>query len=99
MKALKNLLYILFFSCIVLGVNACGEEDGPDNPDDPSQEIVEGKWVEKGNQLIFKQSYDYGYGVSYEAVWTLTFENDLCVSRCVHARSAMLLWPRHSMRH
>lgn len=78
---LKTFLYGLLFFALSLGFSACDKDDDSDKG--PDQEIVEGKWTEQGNKLIYKITYDYGYGVSYSAVWTLTFDGDTCTkSEC-----------------
>lgn len=80
---MKHLIFMMLFSGIVFGFSACSDKD--DEPgENPGQEIVEGKWTEQGNKLIYKITYDYGYGASYTAVWTLTFDGDTCIkSECV----------------
>lgn len=83
MKTIKQFLCMLFFLGGVIGFCACGDKDDDEPGNNSGQEIVEGKWTEQGNKLIYKISYDYGSGVSYSGVWTLTFEGDSCVkSEC-----------------
>lgn len=81
MKLIKYFIITTLLSCIAFGFSACDKDDDPGK--DPDQEIVEGKWTEQGNKLIYKITYDYGHGVSYSAVWTLTFDGDTCIkSEC-----------------
>lgn len=82
MKFIKHFIFMMLFSGIAFGFSACSDKD--DEPgDNPGQEFVEGKWTEQGNKLIYKITYDYGHGVSYTAVWTLTFDGDTCIkSEC-----------------
>ncbi len=84
MKSLKQIFFMLLFSFITVGFCACGDDDKENEPaPEAGQELVEGKWVEQGNQLIYKVTYSYGGYFSYTAVWTLTFDGDTCVkSEC-----------------
>lgn len=78
----KSIFIFMLFMVASLGIISCGGDDD-ELTDLEGQEIVEGRWTEEGNQLIYKISYDYGYGMSYNAVWTLTFEGDTCTnSQC-----------------
>lgn len=76
MKTLKFFIYILMFAGILSGFSACDKDDDDGKPG----EEIEGSWKEEGNKLIYKQSYNYGHGVSYSAVWTLTFDGDKCIA-------------------
>lgn len=81
MKFIKHFIFMMLFLGIAFGFSACSDKN--DEPGDPAQEFVEGKWTEQGNKLIYKITYAYGLGVSYTAVWTLTFDGDTCIkSEC-----------------
>lgn len=84
MKTIKFLLGILFVSSMAIGFTACSSDDDkevfdPNNPNEYLDDHVNSSWKEEGNKVIYTTTYDYGYGISYTAKWTLTFENDLCV--------------------
>lgn len=74
----KYLFSFIFILSLSLSFVACSEDEPGADPENPGV-VVNGKWTEKGNQLIYTETYDWGYGVSYTATWTLTFENDKCV--------------------
>lgn len=75
---LKYLFAFIFVTTLSFSFASCSDDEPGQDPDTPGT-IVDGKWTEKGNQLIYTESYDFGYGVSYTATWTLTFNGDVCV--------------------
>ncbi len=79
MKNFKYIFGVLFAMVFSIGIfTSCDKEDNIGGPGSGG-EIIDGNWTEKGNQLIYRESYDPGYGLGYEIVWTLTFEGDSCI--------------------
>lgn len=86
MKTMKRLFCMLLLAAAATAFIACSdkEDDNPINPN--SGELVYGQWVERGNQLIYSESYDQGYGMGYTMTWTLTFDSsEICIaSECTY---------------
>ncbi len=86
MKTMKRLFCMLLLAATATAFIACSDKED-DNPINPNNgELVYGQWVERGNQLIYSESYDQGYGVGYIMTWTLTFDSsEICVaSECAY---------------
>lgn len=79
---MKNIFTIFCFALLgVVGLSSCSDKD--EGPVKPGEGIVDSGWREEGNKLIWETTYDYGYGVSYSAEWSLTFDGDSCTdSKC-----------------
>lgn len=92
---------MLLMAVAAMAFVACSDKES-ENPINPNTgELVYGQWVERGNQLIYSEQYDQGYGIAYTMTWTLTFENDICVaSECAYifasAEMAQILYDSYT---
>ena len=89
MKTMKRFFCMLLLAAATTAFIACSDKEETMMNPDGTVDVVYGQWVERGNQLIYSESYDQGYGTGYTMTWTLTFENDICVaSECSYIFSS-----------
>lgn len=93
MKSMKRFFSMMLMMATVFAFVACSDKEEepvtPIDPNNPQQGIEDGRWTERGNQLIYTEKHSFcrlrhsKNCACYDVVWTLTFDGDSCTSSVV----------------